>query len=134
MPGWDWSGSHGNKGGIPELFLCPGGPPLRLADPAQPAIHTVMAAAALVAAYAGKFSRGEVVLLLVTITLVVGAELLNTAIEVTVDLISPEYNHLARVAKNVAAAAVLVTACNAVLVGILLFGPPLLKIVQALSP
>ncbi|HHW55074.1 MAG: diacylglycerol kinase family protein [bacterium] len=97
-------------------------------------IHTVMAAAALVAAYAGKFSRGEVVLLLVTITLVVGAELLNTAIEVTVDLISPEYNHLARVAKNVAAAAVLVTACNAVLVGILLFGPPLLKIVQALSP
>ena len=93
-----------------------------------------MAAAALVAAYAGKFSRGEVVLLLVTITLVVGAELLNTAIEVTVDLISPEYNHLARVAKNVAAAAVLVTACNAVLVGILLFGPPLLKIVQALSP
>jgi diacylglycerol kinase (ATP) len=97
-------------------------------------IHTVMAAAALVAAYAGKFSRGEVVLLLVTITLVVGAELLNTAIEVTVDLISPEYNHLARVAKNVAAAAVLVTACNAVLVGILLFGHPLLKIVQALSP
>lgn len=97
-------------------------------------IHTVMAAAALVAAYAGKFSRGEVVLLLVTITLVVGAELLNTAIEVTVDLISPEYNHLARVAKNVAAAAVLVTACNAVLVGILLFGPPLLKIVQVLSP
>lgn len=97
-------------------------------------IHTVMATAALVAAYAGKFSRGEVVLLLVTITLVVGAELLNTAIEVTVDLISPEYNHLARVAKNVAAAAVLVTACNAVLVGILLFGPPLLKIVQALSP
>lgn len=97
-------------------------------------IHTVMATAALVAAYAGKFSREEVVLLLVTITLVVGAELLNTAIEVTVDLISPEYNHLARVAKNVAAAAVLVTACNAVLVGILLFGPPLLKIVQALSP
>jgi diacylglycerol kinase (ATP) len=95
-------------------------------------IHTVMAAVALAGAYAGKFSRWEVVLLLLTITLVVGAELLNTAIEVTVDLFTPEYNHLARTAKNVAAAAVLVTACNAVLVGILLFGPLVLKFVQAL--
>ncbi|HHY37232.1 MAG TPA: diacylglycerol kinase family protein [Firmicutes bacterium] len=95
-------------------------------------IHTAVAAATLAAAWAGKFSRGEIILLLLTITLVVGAELVNTAIEVTVDLITPEYNRLARVAKNVAAAAVLVTAGNAVLVGILLFGPRLLTIVQAL--
>ncbi|SES72547.1 diacylglycerol kinase family protein [Hymenobacter actinosclerus] len=52
-----------------------------------------------------------------------GAELLNTAIEAVVDLVSPEYHPLAGRAKDVAAGAVLVVALAALAVGGLVFGP-----------
>jgi diacylglycerol kinase (ATP) len=52
-------------------------------------------------------------------------EFFNTAIEAVVDLVSPEYHPLAKVAKDVAAAAVLVGAFGAVLIGLLILGPPL---------
>ena len=55
-----------------------------------------------------------------TITLVVGAELLNSAVESVVDLVSPGEHPLAKRAKDVAAAAVLVAAAGAVAVGICL--------------
>ncbi|UOQ73235.1 diacylglycerol kinase family protein [Hymenobacter cellulosilyticus] len=51
------------------------------------------------------------------------AELVNTAIEAVVDLVSPEYHLLAGKAKDVAAGAVLVTAGAALVVGLLVFGP-----------
>jgi diacylglycerol kinase len=54
------------------------------------------------------------------------AEFMNTAIEAVVDLVSPDYHPLAKVAKDVAAAAVLVGAIGAVLIGLLILGPPLL--------
>lgn len=53
-------------------------------------------------------------------------EFLNTAIEAVVDMVMPEMHPLAKVAKDVAAAAVLVGAIGAVLVGLLILGPPLL--------
>jgi diacylglycerol kinase len=53
------------------------------------------------------------------------AEFLNTAMEAVVDLASPQVHPLARVGKDVAAAAVLVTAAAAALVGLLVIGPPL---------
>ncbi|UOQ54057.1 diacylglycerol kinase family protein [Hymenobacter cellulosivorans] len=51
------------------------------------------------------------------------AELMNTAIEAVVDLVSPEYHPLAGKAKDVAAGAVLITAVAALVVGLLVFGP-----------
>ncbi|MDQ2808255.1 MAG: diacylglycerol kinase family protein [Chloroflexota bacterium] len=60
------------------------------------------------------------------ITLVLFAEMLNTVVEAAVDLASPGYHPLAKVAKDVAAGAVLLTALGAVVAGLCLFGPHLL--------
>ena len=55
------------------------------------------------------------------------AEFVNTALEAVVDLASPDVHPLARVGKDVAAAAVLVGAVTAVVIGLLVLGPPLLE-------
>ena len=58
------------------------------------------------------------------------AEALNTAIEFLVDLASPELHPLAAKAKDVAAGAVLVAAIGSLIVGVLVFGPHVLKLLQ----
>jgi diacylglycerol kinase len=63
--------------------------------------------------------------LVLTIAMVWSAEFLNTSIEAVVDLASPVHHPLAKVGKDVGAAAVLIAACAAVLVGLLILGPPL---------
>ncbi|GIM44753.1 hypothetical protein DNHGIG_03020 [Collibacillus ludicampi] len=63
----------------------------------------------------------EMILLFFAIVLVIAAELINTAIEAVVDLMVVRYHRLAKIAKDVAAAAVLLTALHAVVVGILVF-------------
>lgn len=65
-------------------------------------------------------------LLLLAIGLVLMSELSNTAIESAVDLASPELHPLAKTAKDVKAAAVLVSAITSILVGLLILGPALL--------
>ncbi|MEJ2882783.1 diacylglycerol kinase family protein [Pedobacter sp. GR22-6] len=55
--------------------------------------------------------------------MVIVAELFNTAIEVLVDLVSPSYNEKAKIVKDVSAAAVLVAALTAVVVGLIIFLP-----------
>lgn len=59
----------------------------------------------------------EMLVLLFTISLVLVAEMFNSAIEATVDLISPNYNPLAKFAKDIAAGAVLITTIIALVVG-----------------
>jgi diacylglycerol kinase len=65
----------------------------------------------------------EWALLFFAIGLVLVAELLNTAIENTVDLLQEQYHPLAKTAKDVAAGAVLVAALTALIIGILVLGP-----------
>lgn len=89
-----------------------------------------MTALAVGMGFAFGLERTEWVLLLITITIVWLAEFFNTSLEALVDLASPEPDPLAGTAKDVAAAAVLIAACAATLVGLLLFGPPLLHLVQ----
>ncbi len=67
------------------------------------------------------FSRIELLILFLTVSFVIMAELINTSIEKTIDLITEEYHPLAKIAKNTAAGGVLVSAINAILVGYLLF-------------
>ena len=64
-------------------------------------------------------------ILVLTIGLVWMAEFVNTALEAVVDLASPDIHPLARVGKDVGAAAVLVAAITSVLVGLLILGPAL---------
>lgn len=66
-------------------------------------------------------------ILIVTIGSVLWAELMNTAAETLVDLVSPDYHPLAKQVKDLAAGAVLVMAIAAVIVGLMLLGPPLLR-------
>ena len=63
--------------------------------------------------------------LVLTIAMVWAAEFLNTAIEAVVDLASPLHHPLAKVGKDVGAAAVLISACASILVGLIILGPPL---------
>jgi diacylglycerol kinase (ATP) len=69
--------------------------------------------------------RQEWAILFLTMMVVWMAEFMNTAVEAVVDMVSPEFHPLAKVAKDVAAATVLVGALGAVLVGFLILGPPL---------
>lgn len=73
--------------------------------------------------------RYEWLALLVTITIVIAAEGVNTALEAIVDLTSPEYHPLAKVAKDVGAGTVLITAIASVIVGMVLFLPHLLPLI-----
>ncbi len=85
-------------------------------------------AAAVVVISIGSFlgrSRTEWAILILTIGVVMAVEALNTAVEVVVDLVSPEFNELAKVAKDTAAAAVLLVAMAAVAVGLVILAPPL---------
>ncbi len=92
-------------------------------------IHAVIGFIVLVAGFLLKVSKGELLFLLAAVLLVLVAEAFNTALEKTIDLYTRERNHLARIAKDVAAGAVLLTAMFAVIVGLVIFGPPLWQLV-----
>ncbi|MEK4129181.1 diacylglycerol kinase family protein [Solibacillus sp. FSL W8-0474] len=62
-------------------------------------------------------------IIVLVIFLVLGAELINTAIERVVDLASPEFHPIAKQAKDIAAGAVLVFALASVIIGLLIFLP-----------
>ena len=64
-------------------------------------------------------------ILILTFMVVWAAEFTNTALEAIVDMVQPQLHPLARAAKDVAAAAVLISALGAVVVGLLILGPPL---------
>ena len=66
-------------------------------------------------------TRMEFMLLLFAVSFVLVSELMNTAIERTVDLVTQSYNPLAKLAKDIAAGAVLLSAVNAAVIAYLLF-------------
>ncbi len=71
-----------------------------------------------------EISKSQFAILALTCGLVIALELLNTALESVVDLVSPEYSRLAKIAKDTAAGAVLVCAVAAVAVGLILMLQP----------
>jgi len=88
-------------------------------------IHAVIATAAFFAAFWLKLPARDWAVIILTAAMVFTAEFINTAIEAVVDLASPQKHPLAKVGKDVGAAAVLITALAAVLIGLLILGPPL---------
>jgi diacylglycerol kinase (ATP) len=89
-------------------------------------IHLSVAIVALLMSWLLNISLRDTAQIIFSISLVLFAEIVNTAIEKTVDLFMSTYHPLAKIAKNVAAGAVLVASINAVIIGILIFGKPLL--------
>jgi diacylglycerol kinase len=93
-------------------------------------IHAVLALIALALALVLRLSTVELLFVMLSIAVVIIAELLNTAIEKTVDLAMPDWHPTAKIAKDVAAAAVFVAAVFAFAVGVVVFGKPLYKLIQ----
>ncbi len=88
-------------------------------------IHAVIATLVFMVSAWLQISRQEWAIIILTVTMVFAAEFINTAIEAVVDLASPEKHPLAKIGKDVGAAAVLIAALAAVLIGLLILGPPL---------
>lgn len=95
-------------------------------------IHAVFGSVVIVAGVALKVSMIEMIFLLSAIFLVLVAEAFNTALEKTIDLYTKERNHLAHIAKDVAAGAVLLTSIYAVIAGLIILGPPLWNFISTL--
>ena len=88
-------------------------------------IHSAIAAIVFVLGLWLRLPPRDWAVIILTSAVVFAAEFMNTAIEAVVDLASPDMHPLARIGKDVGAGAVLVAAFAAILIGLLLLGPPL---------
>ena len=88
-------------------------------------IHAIVSTAVFLVGLWLKIPPRDWAVLLITIAMVWAAEFFNTALEAVVDLASPAKHPLAKVGKDVGAAAVLIAALAAIGVGLLILGPPL---------
>ena len=68
-----------------------------------------------------EFDTTQNILLYITIAIVLSAEAFNTSIETVIDLVSPKYSKLAKIAKDTAAGAVLITAITSIVIAFYLF-------------
>lgn len=93
-------------------------------------IHFIVTVLAIILGVVLKVNFTEWAICFLLFGFVITAELLNTAIEVTVDLAMPEKNEKAKLAKDIAAGAVLVSAIVSILVGIVIFLPKIINIIS----
>jgi diacylglycerol kinase len=88
-------------------------------------IHAVASALVVILGFWLHLSARDWAVIVLAIGMVWTSEFLNTALEAVVDLASPQQHYLARVGKDVGAAAVLIAAVSSALIGFLILGPPL---------
>ena len=86
-------------------------------------IHLAAAFVAIALGFFFEINYWEWGLVTLSIAMVIGAEAMNTAIETLTNLVSPDYHELAGKTKDIAAAAVLVTAFGALVIGGIVFLP-----------
>ena len=86
-------------------------------------IHFAVACCVAVAGVFAKLNLSEWCIILLTIFMVLAMETMNTAVEKLVDFISPGFHQQAGMVKDVSAAAVLLTAIAAVIIGVIIFLP-----------
>ncbi len=85
--------------------------------------HLYSAVTVLILSYVLGVQRHDFLIIAVAVIIVLLAEMMNTAIEFIVDMVSPDYSEKARIAKDVAAGAVLITAFGAVVIGYIILFP-----------
>jgi len=95
-----------------------------LSTQANMKFHFAAAFIVLLAALLVRLSKTDILFLLLAVTLMIVTELINTAVEKAVDLAMPDRHPVAKIAKDVAAASVLVSAVFAVMVGMIVFYEP----------
>ncbi len=96
-------------------------------------IHLAFALAAVILSILLKVPATQFLIVVLATVMVFSAEILNTAIEKTLDLVSQENNHLVQIIKDMTAAGVLVTALGAVIVALFVFVPPLWDLIISLK-
>jgi len=93
-------------------------------------IHACATIAVVTAGFVFGISTAEWCWLVLAIIAVWMAEALNTAIEFLADVASPEFHPLVKKAKDVAAGAVLISAIGAIIIGIIIIGPHVLRLIK----
>lgn len=91
-------------------------------------IHLGISLAVVIAGFGFSISPNSWAVVILTMGFVWSMECMNTAIEAILDLVSPQPHPLAKIGKDVAAAGVLVAAISAILIGLLIFGPPVFSL------
>lgn len=94
-------------------------------------IHLILALLALALGVILRISDAELAAVFFAIILVFTSEVVNTALEKTLDLIEPKQNDQVRIIKDIAAGAVLVTAVGAAAIGVAIFLPHILELTWA---
>ena len=91
--------------------------------------HLFIAALVVVTAFCLNFSINKFCILFLTISAVISAEMFNSAIEFSLDAIfHNRYSRMVGMAKDIAAGAVMVVSISAIMVGVLLFAPPIISL------
>lgn len=93
-------------------------------------IHMITSFIVILMGFYFKIKTIEWILAFVVIGVVMGTELLNTAIEAVVDLVSPEKHYLAKIAKDTASAAVFVYSMIALVTGLMVFMPYIINMIK----
>lgn len=92
-------------------------------------IHFIIAILVFLSCFILKMPMSDVAIIGMIILLVISVELINTAIEEIVDLVTKDYKEEAKIAKDVSAGMVLIVAVGSIAVGFLVFTPHVLKLV-----
>ncbi|CAG9619353.1 diacylglycerol kinase family protein [Sutcliffiella rhizosphaerae] len=90
-------------------------------------IHLIIASVVILISIYFQLSTIEWAIVFLVIAIMIVIEIINTAIENVVDLVTEDYHPLAKVAKDVAASAALVFACISVIIGVILFSPYIIE-------
>lgn len=91
-------------------------------------IHLIMMICVIIFGYLFHLNYTEWIICMILFALVISLEMINTSIEAIVDLCSPQFHPLAKIAKDVAAGAVLVVAFFSAVIGLMIFIPKLLLV------
>lgn len=126
----DSNESRVERAGLASSFACAGkGFAHAMRTQRNMRIHACFAVVAVGLGALFRIPVEEWLVIAVFVALVISLELVNTALEAVVDLASPHYHSLARIAKDCAAGAVLVSALIAFIVGVVLFAPRILAVI-----
>ena len=95
-------------------------------------VHFIIMELVILMAIILNISTFEWLIILICFMSVISSELFNTALEKCVDLASPKFNELAKLAKDISAGAVLITAFFSALIGLIIFLPKIILFVKGL--
>jgi len=93
-------------------------------------IHIIASILAITVGYFLQIDRYDWLIMIITISVVLAAEMINSAVEYLCDFVSPDFNEKIKVVKDISAGAVLITAICALIIGLVIFGPKFFEIIK----